>query len=377
MPTKRDYYEVLGVDKNATDDEIKSSYRKLAKKYHPDLNHEPGAEEKFKEVQEAYDVLSDSNKRAQYDQFGHAAFDQSQGFAGGGGFGGFQDVDLGDIFSSFFGGGGRSRRATSGPTRGRDTLTQIQISFMDAIMGQKIEMPITFDEPCSNCHGTGADTPSDFETCPQCHGSGVVTSISQTIFGTVQSQKTCPRCGGKGKTIKTRCHVCNGKGYTRVKRTIEVNIPAGINDGQQIRVPEKGERGENGGPNGDLFIEVHIKPSDEFTRDGNDIHTTKDISMVDAALGCSLEINTVYGPVEIQVPSGTQPGQILKIRGKGVKDIRNSSIQGDHFVHINIKTPTNLTDEQKNILQEFQKIEATKKKKTTFFDKIKSKFTSN
>ena len=376
MPTKRDYYEVLGVARSASDDEIKSAYRKLAKKYHPDLNHEPGAEEKFKEVQEAYDVLSDSNKRAQYDQFGHAAFDQSQGF-GGGGFGGFQDVDLGDIFSSFFGGGGGRRRASSGPTRGRDTLKRIQISFMDAILGKKIDMSITYDEPCSHCHGTGAESPSDFDTCPDCHGSGVVTSVTQTIFGTMQSQKTCPRCNGKGRIIKNKCHECGGKGYAQVKRTIEVNIPAGINEGQQVRVPGKGERGENGGPNGDLFIEVHILKSNEFTREGNDIHTNKEISMVDAALGAKVEVNTVYGSVELNIPAGTQPNQILKIRGKGVKDVRNPSYLGDHFVHVIIKTPSNLSDEQKNLLQEFQNIEASKKKKTNIFEKIKSKFTSS
>lgn len=373
MPTKRDYYEVLGVSKTASEDEIKSSYRKLAKKYHPDLNHEPGAEEKFKEVQEAYDVLSDSNKRAQYDQFGHAAFDQSQGF-GAGGFSGFQDVDLGDIFSSFFGGGSRSRRNSSAPSRGRDTITQIEISFMDAINGKTIELPVTYDESCSHCHGSGAESSSDIQTCPDCHGSGVVTGVSQTIFGTVQTQKTCTRCGGSGKVIKTKCHQCNGKGYTRVRKNIEVVIPAGINNGQQIRVPGKGERGSNGGPNGDLFIEVHIMSSKEFVREGNDIHTNQEISMVDAALGCKVEVNTVYGPVELTIPSGTQPGQILKIRGKGVKDVRNSLYQGDHFVHIIIKTPLNLTEEQKNFLKEFQKIESTKKKKTSFFDKIKSKF---
>ena len=372
MPTKRDYYEVLGVSKSASDDEIKSAYRKLAKQYHPDLNHEPGAEEKFKEVQEAYDVLSDANKRAQYDQFGHAAFDQSQGFNGFNG--GFQDVDLGDIFSSFFGGGSRARRQERGPQRGRDTIMQIRIAFMDAILGKTIELPITFDEPCTHCHGTGADSPSDVETCPDCHGSGVVIGVSQTLFGAMQTQRTCSRCGGTGKIIKNKCHVCNGKGYSRKKTNIEVNIPAGINEGQQIRVPGKGERGQNGGQNGDLFIEVHIQSSAEFRREGNDIHTNKEVSMVGASLGCTVEVNTVYGPVELKVPEGTQPGQVLKIRGKGVKDVRNSLYQGDHYVHIVIKTPTGLNDEQKNLLEKFMEIEGTKKKKTSFFEKIKSKF---
>ncbi len=371
MAEKRDYYEVLGISKSASNDEIKSAYRKLAKKYHPDLNKEPGAEEKFKEVQEAYDVLSDSNKRAQYDQFGHAAFDQGQGGFGSG-FSGFQDVDLGDIFGSFFGGSSR-RRSRSGPIRGNDTLMQIRISFMDAINGKTIVLPVTYDETCPNCSGTGAQTPNDIETCPDCHGSGQVTSSQQTIFGTMQTQRTCPRCSGTGKIIKNRCSSCNGKGYNRVKKDIEIKIPAGINNGQQIKVASKGERGLNGGPNGDLYIEVNVASSKEFVRDGNDIRSEIEIPFVDAILGCKVEVNTVYGPVEVNIASGTQPNQVLKIKGRGVKDIRNASIQGDQYVKIIVKTPTNLSEEQKNLLKKFKELEDAKKKKSSFFDKIKSK----
>lgn len=371
---KRDYYDVLGVNKNSSPDEIKSSYRKLAKKYHPDLNKEPGAEEKFKEVQEAYDVLSDSNKKAQYDQFGHAAFDQNAGFGGGqGGFGGFQDVDLGDIFGSFFGGGSR-RRQRSGPTRGSDTLMQIRISFMDAIMGKTIVVPVTYDETCSHCSGSGAEKSSDIETCPECRGSGQVSAVQQTIFGTMQTQRTCSRCSGSGKIIKNKCPHCAGKGFNRVKKDIEVTIPAGINNGQQIRVPGKGERGLNGGPNGDLFIEVSVMSSKDFKRDGNDIHVNIEISMVEAALGTTVEVNTVYGKVDLQIPEGTQCNQTLKIRGKGVKDVRNPSIIGDHFVHVIVKTPTKLSSEQRKLLEEFVKAEKNKKK--TVFDKIKDKLKS-
>lgn len=376
MAEKRDYYEVLGVSKNATQDEIKSNYRKLAKKYHPDLNHEPGAEEKFKEVQEAYDVLSDDNKRAQYDQFGHAAFEQ--GGTGGfqGGFGGFQDVDLSDIFGSFFGGGSRRSSSRSGPARGNDTLMQIKISFMDAINGKTIVIPVTYDEPCPDCKGTGAKNGTDIDTCPDCKGTGTVNSVQQTIFGRMQTQRTCTRCGGTGKIIRNKCTTCQGRGFNRVKKDIEVKIPAGINNGQQIKVSGKGERGLNGGPNGDLYLEITVTSSKEFVRDGNDIRTSIEISMIDAILGCTAEVNTVYGPVELSIPAGCQPNQVLKLKGKGVKDVRNSSIQGDHFVTVIIKTPTGLTEEQKKLLVQYQEIEAKKKKKSSIFDKIKSKFTN-
>ncbi len=374
MATKRDYYEVLGVSKSASNDEIKAAYRKLAKKYHPDLNKEPDAEEKFKEVQEAYDVLSNAQKKAQYDQFGHAAFEQGAGgFSGGfNGFGDFQDVDLGDIFGSFFGGGRRSSRRT-GPTRGNDRSASISIKFMEAINGKTIEFPITYDEPCTKCGGTGANSSSDIETCSHCNGTGSVRTRQQTIFGTMETNTTCPHCNGTGKIIKNKCTSCDGKGYNRVKRNVEVKIPAGINNGQQIRVAGKGERGSNGGPNGDLFIEVRVERDSRFERDGNDIHTILEVPMVEAALGCTVEIETVYGPVEMTIKEGTQSGQILKLRGKGVKDLRGNG-QGDHLVHIKVITPTKLTNEQKTLLERFVELEGKKPNRTeNLFEKIKRK----
>ena len=379
MANKRDYYDVLGLSKTATDDEIKSNYRKLAKKYHPDINKEPGAEEKFKEVQEAYDVLSDSKKRQTYDQFGHAAFDQNggaSGFNGGfGGFGGFQDmdVDLGDIFGSFFGGGRRQNRA-SGPMKGNDSFLSIKISFMDSVKGKKIELPITFDEPCSSCKGTGAESPNDITTCTNCNGTGHVRQRTQTIFGTMESQAVCPTCGGSGKVIRNKCTSCGGKGYKKTKTKIDVNIPAGINNGQQLRVSGKGERGLNGGPNGDLYIEINVTPDSFFQRKGNDIHVELTMNMIDACLGSVVEIPTVYGKVDLTIPEGSQNGQVLKMRGKGIKDLRSSSY-GDQYVHLKVETPKNLNSEQKELLNRFQEIESKKKgRPESFFDKIKKTF---
>lgn len=358
---KRDYYEVLGVSKTASKDEIKSAYRKLAKQYHPDLNKSPDAPKKFEEVQEAYDVLFDDNKRRQYDQFGMAAFSQG-GSTGGGGnpFGegfssqGFGDVDLNDIFSSFFGGGGSSRgqRAQSGPAKGDDSLYRVRISFMDAIAGKLISIPVTYDEPCEHCHGSGAESSSDIETCSYCGGSGYVTSNQRTIFGTMQTQSACPHCGGTGKTVRKSCHVCGGRGYERVHKDLSVNIPAGIANGQQIRVSGKGQRGLNGGPNGDLYVEVLVSDHEYFKRDGNDIHLDVPLSFVDCTLGKKIDIPTVYGEVTVEVPEGTQPDQILKLRGRGVKDLRNQK-PGDMYIHIKVKTPTKLSKQQKSLLNEF------------------------
>ena len=375
MANKRDPYEVLGVSKQASADEIKSAYRKLARKYHPDLNKEPGAEEKFKEVQESYEILSDPDKKAKYDQFGHAAFDPGAGGFGGfnGGFGDFGDVDLGDIFGSFFGGGSRRSRQANGPTRGSDSLVRIKISFMDSINGKTIELPLTLEETCSHCKGSGAESSSDIETCPECHGSGTIRSVQQTIFGQMQSQRACPRCGGKGKSIKNFCHVCNGKGFNSVKKTIEVKIPAGIASGQQVCVRGKGQRGLNGGPNGDLYIEVVVENSKTFSREGNNIHVNQDISYLQAILGSTIEVQTVYGPVTVDVPAGTQPGTTLKLRGKGVKDIRSNNV-GDQYLHLNVKVPTSINKTQREYLEklaELDKVQVNKKSKESIFDKIK------
>lgn len=371
---KRDYYEVLGVSKSASKDEIKSAYRKLAKKYHPDVNKEAGAEDKFKEVQEAYDILFDDQKRATYDQFGHAAFDQAGGGGAGnpfgGGFGGFGDVDLGDIFQSFFGGGGQRRQGRqSGPLRGNDVLTRVRIDFMDAINGTKIEFNHTYDKPCPTCHGLGAEDKNDIHTCSKCNGSGVETFVQDSIFGRVQSQRACSQCGGSGKTISKKCRTCGGGGYQRVNEKQEVNIPAGIGEGQKIRVQGKGERGANGGPNGDLFVEIRIKEHKSFKRDGNNIHLSIPISFVDATLGITIDVPTVYGVVEVKIPPGTQPGAVLRLSGKGVKDVRGNV--GDQYLEVEVKTPTNLSKAQKEALESYL---AAEPKKDSFFEKFKQKF---
>ena len=375
---KRDFYEVLGINKTATKDEIKSAYRKLAKKYHPDINHDPDAPEKFKEVQEAYDILYDDKKRQMYDQFGMAAFEQgaSTGGAGnpfqGGGFSsqGFGGVDLGDIFSSFFGGGSRRTGPNVGPRRGDDTAQRVRIDFMDAIMGKKILVPVSYDERCDACGGTGAKTPNDVHTCEQCGGRGYIKTTQRTIFGVVENQSVCPKCGGSGKIVTDKCPKCSGKGYIHIKRNLEVNVPAGINAGQQILIKGKGERGINGGDNGDLYLEIVIVPHKYFRRDGNDIHIDIPISFVDATLGKSIDVPTVYGDVEVTIPAGTQPNQILRLKGRGIKDMRKGT-PGDEYIHIIVNTPKKISSEQKKLLEEFQ---AKEKKGDSIFDKFKEAF---
>lgn len=375
---KRDYYEVLGVSKSASKDEIKSAYRKLAKQYHPDINKSPDAPKKFEEIQEAYDILYDDNKRKTYDQFGMAAFEQgaSTGGAGnpftGGGFqgAGFGDIDLGDIFSSFFGGGG-SRSGAHGPQKGEDRIQRVRINFMDSITGRKVVIPVNYEEECPHCHGSGAESPSDVVTCPKCRGTGTVRVQTRTIFGVMQQESTCPDCGGSGKSIKNRCHQCGGSGYTKIHKDLEVNIPAGISNGQQIRLSGKGGRGYSGGPNGDLYVEILVKEHEFFKRDGNDIHIDIPLSFIDCALGTEIDVPTVYGDVKVVVPEGTQPEQILKLKDRGVKDLR-SGRPGSEFIHIKVKTPTSLSKEQKQLLKSFQGIEDAKKE--NIFRKWKKKF---
>ena len=374
MATKRDYYEVLGVKKTATKDEIKSSYRKLAKQYHPD-NKETGDEAKFKEVQEAYDILYDDQKRSAYDQFGHAAFEQT-GTGGGGnpfsGFSGFEgaDINLGDIFSQFFGGGRRQQRANTGPRRGDDAIIRVKVDFMDTILGRDIEIPLTVDETCQACGGSGARSANDIKTCPQCNGMGYVRTQRRSLFGMVEQQEACPRCGGRGKIITNSCPNCGGKGYNRVKKNVKVHIIAGINNGQQIRVQGLGERGANGGPNGDLFVEVNVKPHQYFKRDGNDIHLNVPIDFVDAILGTSVDVPTVYGEATLNIPAGTQPGQIFRMRGQGVKDLR-SGRPGDQYVHLDIKMPTSLNRDQKELLTKYRD---SQKKDDSLLAKFKKMF---
>jgi molecular chaperone DnaJ len=373
MATKKDFYQVLGVSKSASKDEIKSAYRKLAKQYHPDINKAADAETRFKEIQEAYDILYDDQKRQSYDQFGHAAFDQASGgnpFQGGG-FGGFQDVDLGDIFGSFFGGGGRSRtRQPRGPQRGADAQVRYRVEFMDAINGKKITIPIQYDESCTTCAGSGARSSSDVETCSTCRGTGRRRVQQRTILGMMETETVCEACQGKGKTVKVACQTCHGKGHNRVKTDIEVNIPAGINAGQQIRIPGKGERGVEGGSNGDLYLEIVVNKHPHFTRDGNDIHLDVPLSFVDAALGITLDVPTVYGDVSLVIPAGTQPDKVLRIRQKGVKDLRGND-PGDHYVHIKIQTPTTMTKKQKELLEAFKQED---EKNESVFKKFKKLF---
>ncbi len=364
MAEKRDLYEVLGVSKSASKDEIKSAYRKLAKVYHPD-NKESGDEEKFKEVQEAYDILYDDNKRATYDQFGFAAFDQAGanpnaggnpfGGFGGGGFGGFssEGVDINDIFSSFFGGGGTRRQARNGPMKGADSFLRVTIDFMDAVFGKDLTLDLSVEEKCAACGGSGAKTPNDVHVCPTCNGSGYVKTQRRSMFGMMESQDVCPNCGGSGHVVTSKCSECNGKGYTKNRIDQVLHIPVGISSGQQIKISGKGERGTNGGPNGDLYVEVNIKKHPYFWREGNDIHLEMPLDFTDACLGATLEVPTVYGEVNLTVPSGTQSGQILRLKGQGIKDLRSKK-PGDQYVHCLVKTPTSLNKKQKEALKQLK-----------------------
>ena len=370
MAEKRDYYEVLGISKGASDDEIKRAYRKMAKKYHPDVNKEPGAEEKFKEINEAYEVLSDPQKKATYDQFGHAGMEGAAGFGGGfsgfggGGFGGFDD-----IFSSFFGGGfgGGGRRASNGPRKGNDRFMQMTIDFMDAIFGVNKKITIEVDEPCDHCHGTGARSQSDIQTCPTCHGSGYVVTQQRTPLGVMQSQSVCPDCHGSGKKILHTCDHCHGRGYEHKRVELDIKIPAGVQSGQQLRISGKGERGANGGPNGDLFIEVLVRRHKTFVRDGNDIRISVPISALDAILGTKIDVPTVYGDVELTIPAGTQYGQQFRLKGKGVKGARTT---GDQYVEVTVEIPTKISREEKEL---YEKIKA-KKGHESPFEKFKKAF---
>lgn len=376
MSNKRDYYEVLGLSKGATEQDIKKAYRSLAKKYHPDVNKEAGAEDKFKEINEAYEVLSDGQKRASYDQFGHAGMDGA-GFGGfGGGNGDFGDIN--DIFGSFFGGGfggfggGSQRRANNGPRKGQDRYMQMRISFMDAIFGKSEAIKIDVDEQCPDCLGSGAHSKEDVKVCSTCNGSGTVVTQQRTAFGVFQSQGVCPDCNGTGKKITRKCSKCNGKGYEHKRVEVDVKIPAGIQSGQQLRVTGKGERGSNGGSNGDLFIEIMVGKHDYFTREGKNIYINVPISSVDATLGCTIDVPTVYGDVELSIPTGTQNNTQFRLRGKGVKDLRGSD-QGDQYVQVNVEIPKKLSKEEKELYEKL-KTAAKKTDKESVFDKFKKAF---
>ncbi len=383
MAEKRDYYEVLGVSKSATDDEIKKAYRSLAKKYHPDVNKAPDAEEKFKEINEAYEVLSDPAKRQKYDQFGFAGMDGGQADGGFGQYGGFTSGsfdDLNDIFSSFFGGdmggfGGSRRsssRASSQPRKGQDRLMRLDITFMEACFGTTKTLNLSVDEVCSACGGSGAASPSDIEDCPTCHGTGTVISQQRTAFGVFQSQNVCPDCRGTGKRIRRVCPTCGGKGYERKKVTVDVKIPAGIASGQQLRVAGKGERGTNGGPNGDLYLEINVLPHEQFVRDGRNILLEIPVSAVDATLGTTVDVPTIRGEVSMKIPAGTQDGTQLRLRGEGVADLRSGK-PGDQLCTVRIKIDKKLSAKEKALYEQLKELEDSPEKESVW-DRFRRSF---
>ena len=391
--SKRDYYEVLGVSRDADDATLKKAYRQVAKKYHPDMN--PGdaeAEKKFKEASEAYAVLSDPEKRRQYDQFGHAAFEGGAGGAGGFGgfdFGGadFSDI-FGDIFGDLFGGGSRRGRAGQGPMKGMNIRKSVRITFEEAVFGCEKEIEVILKDPCPKCSGTGAKPGTSPETCPKCGGKGQVVYTQQSFFGTVQNVQTCPDCHGTGKIIREKCQDCSGTGYVSNKKKIAVTIPAGIYNGQSVRIRDKGEPGVNGGPRGDLLVEVNVSRHPIFQRQDMHIFSTVPISFAQAAIGADIRIKTVDGEVLYNVKPGTKTDTKVRLKGKGVPSLRNSQVRGDHYVTLVIQTPEHLSQEAKEALRRFDELTGNTlgtasesdsepksgKKKKGFMDKVKEAF---
>ena len=381
MSTKRDYYDVLGVDKSADATAIKKAYRKLAMKYHPDKN--PGdkeAEEKFKEINEAYEVLSDETKRRNYDQFGHEGVN-GQGFGGAGGFGGqgfggFDDI-FGDIFGDMFGGGfsGGSRQRRRGPERGADIKQRVNISFEEAAFGKKVQVKINRSEECDQCHGSGAKPGTSKKTCPTCHGSGQVQSVQRTPFGNIASTRTCSTCNGEGEVIDSPCSKCHGKGSIRKTKTIEVDIPAGIDNGQMIKLGGQGELGTRGGPRGDLYIEVNVQSHPLFTRDGYDVYLEMPITFAQATLGDKIQVPTLDGKVEYEVPEGTQTGTVFRLKGKGIPKLK-SNVRGDQYVKVTVEIPKKLNEKQKELVREFAREcgQEVHQRQKTLSDKIDSFF---
>ena len=377
---KRDYYEVLGIQKGASEDEIKKAYRRMAKEYHPDLH--PGdkeAEARFKEVGEAYEVLSDSQKKARYDQYGHAGVDPNFG-AGGGGWGnagswGGVDIDLGDIFSSFFGGGGGRRANPNAPRQGSDVSASVIISFEEAAKGCQKQVDVRVVKPCTDCGGSGAAKGTSASTCPQCHGTGQETRQQRTPFGVMQTQTTCSRCGDKGKIIETPCRTCNGVGQVRVAEKVGINIPAGIDDGQILTVRGKGNAGVNGGPAGDLEVQVSVRPHPIFERRGYDLLCDLPLTFAQLALGADIQIPTLDGKHEYNLKEGTQPDDIIRLKGKGIPYV-NGRGKGDLIARVTVEVPQNLNGKQKELLRQFEESLGNKnyQKRESFFDKLKDMF---
>ncbi len=373
-----EFYDRLGVSKDASQDEIKKAYRKMSKKYHPDINKEPGAEEKYKEVQEAYETLGDEQKRAAYDQYGAAGANGGfgggtggfDGFNGGAGFGGFED-----IFSSFFGGGGATRNPNA-PRQGDDLQYRVDLTFEEAVFGVEKEVSYNREATCETCSGTGAKPGTSPVTCSRCHGQGVINVDTQTPLGMMRRQVTCDVCHGTGKEIKDPCPTCHGSGHEKKRHKVSVKIPAGVETGQQIRLQGQGEAGFNGGSYGDLFVIIKVLPSKEFERDGSTIYYSMNISFVQAALGDTVEVPTVHGKVELTIPAGTQTGKTFRLRGKGAPKLRGGG-QGDQHVTVNIVTPTKLNPAQVAALKDFAKAGGDKPvtlKKKGLFDKAKDFF---
>ena len=375
---QEDYYDVLGVSRDASDKEINSAYRKLAKKYHPDINHEPGAEEKYKKINEAYEVLHDQQKRAQYDQFGSAGVNGQGGFGGGAGqgygdFSGFGDFS--DIFGDIFGNGARQQHVDpTAPTRGEDLDYTLTIDFMDAITGKKTQVSYTRSETCSTCQGSGAEKGTLPTTCDKCQGTGYMTITQQSLVGVVRRQTTCDKCHGRGVIIEHPCQTCHGNGVVDGKNTIEVNIPAGIDNGQQLRYEGQGEAGKNGGPYGDLYISYRIKPSKEFERSGNTIYTTVPISFAQATLGDEINVKTVHGEKKLKIPAGTQPNKKFTLHGEGVPYLRGNG-NGDQVTTVLVQIPKSINEKQREALVEFVKAgggSITPQEKG-FFERLKDK----
>lgn len=385
MAEKRDFYEVLGVAKDASADDIKKAYRKLARKYHPDVNKDnPEAAEKFKECSEAYSVLSDEQKRAQYDQFGMAAFENGGAGAGAGGFGGFGDFGNGfggsgmeDIFDMFFGGSGgrRGSAGNNGPRRGDDLRFDLNLTFEEAAFGVEKEISLLRDETCGHCHGKGAEPGSKVETCPDCHGTGQIRVVQNTIMGQMQTVRPCPRCHGEGTIISDPCHECRGSGTVKKQKSLKVKVPAGVDDGSRLRVANEGAAGTKGGPNGDLYVYLFVKRHKFFERDGYDVYCEVPINIVQAALGAEVEVPTLDGKVVMKVPEGTQPGRVMRLRGKGIPKLRGEG-RGDQMVRVKVVVPTKLTERQKKALQNFADVakDNINPEEKGFMDKIKDLF---